>query len=272
MGRPRIPPGVNDNLMDYLLVLPLFLMVAYYIGAPILLYVSLKITANPTLQPAALNGLPPELLHYFIENSKRLTADGFESRGEYQLGSDDPNAQTILAALTHADTGDHAVIAAVILRFGEEWRPLTQHTEITTRFADGSRLCVSNRLEPDWFPPPRVKRCFRFAAAQDPRELYRLHRRAVACFVPDALPAEAPPQFDCAALILQEFREDCEAQRQAKMLFLDSQQGFYHATLRGAFLLTWQLLFPFRAARILRDYARDSTVRAKLLPPKREIG
>ena len=252
-------------MTDYLFVLPLFLMVAYYVGAPALLYVTLKITANPTLQSVPLSILPPEVIHYFIENSERLAVDGFEARGEYEMGSDDPDAQTILVALTHPATGDEAVITAVLLRFAEEWRPLTQRVEITTRLEDGSRLCSTNQTEPNWFPAYSAKRMIHFAAAQDPRELYRLHRRAAAIYAPNAAPPAPAPPTDTAARLLQDFREDCEAQIHARMLFLDSAQGLYHPTLRGAFWLTWKLLFPFRAALLLQDRARASVLRAKML-------
>ena len=205
---------------------------------------------------------------------RRLAADGFQSRGEYQLDSGDPDTKTVLGRantpgnrrprrdcrraaafrgkLASADAA-HGNYHAV-----RGWQP-----SIVVQQSNGNRT---------GFPAPRAKReLFASRRSQDPRELYRLHRRAVALHAPDALPAGVtPPQFDCAALLLQEFREDCEAQRKSKMLFLDSQQGVYRATLRGAFLLTWRLLFPFRAALLFRDYARDSALRHKLLYPNRE--
>ena len=249
--------------MDYLLVLPLFLIVAYYIGAPVLLYVSLKISVHPTLQPAALSALPPELIHYFIENSQRLQAEGFQSLREYTLDGEEGDSKTTLATLAHAETGDRAVITALLLRFEEDWRPLMQYVEITARFEDGSRLVSTNRREPDWFPARGAKRVFRFAPAQDCRELYRLHRRAAALHAPESPPVSIPPEADSAVLLLQEFREDCESQRRAKTLFFDAARGVYRPTLRGAFRLTWRLLFPFRAALLLQDRARASALKTK---------
>ena len=253
--------------MDYLLVLPLFLMTAYFIGWPVLLYVSLKITANPTLQPARLSDFPPEIIHNFIEKTERLAADGFKSLHEYLLGSDDPDTQTALATLAHPETGDRITLIALLLRFGDEWRALTQWMEITTRFEDGGRICSSNYLEPDWFTPPPNKRMCRFPTEQDPRQLVKLHRRAVACFAPDAPPAYIPLTADSADLLLKDFREDCENQIHAGILTLDSRDnGIYHPTLRGAFRLTWRLLFPFGAVRLLRDRARTAALLTQMEP------
>ena len=248
------------TLMDYLLVLPLFLMTAYYIGSPVLLYVSLKITAEPAFQPARLSDFPPEIIHHFIENTERLAADGFKSQREYLLGSDDPDTQIGMATLAHPETGDRITLIALLLRFGDEWRALTQWLEITTRFEDGSRLCSSNRLEPDWFAAPPMRRVCRFPSEQDPRQLYKRHRRAVACFAPEAPIVYVALERDPADLLLTDFREDCEHQSAAGILTLDSRGGVYHPTLRGAFRLTWRLLLPFRAVRLLQDRARASAL------------
>ncbi len=250
--------------MDYLLVLPLFLMVAYYIGAPVLLYVSLKIPARPALKPAVLSDLPPELIHYFIENTQRLQADGYKSFEEYTLEGDDADSKTTLALFYQAETGDLAVITALLIRFEDEWRPLMQHVEITAHFEDGSRLVSTNRLEPDWFPAAPQKRVFRMTFAQDPRELHQQHRRAVALNMPETPQTVYPPDENFAALLTRDFREDCEAQRRAKILFLDSGQSAYHPTLRGAFRLTWRLLFPFRAILLLQDRAQIAKTYHKL--------
>ena len=263
--------GETLTLMDYLLVLPLFLMVAYYIGGPVLLYVSLKITANPTFQSVKLTDFSSKELDNFFLVSRRLAADNFGTLDEYVLASDDPDTQTAIMIMAHPETGDRAIITALLIRFNEEWRPLMQWVEFTTHFEDGARICSNNNPGPDWFAPPPEKRIYRFPSVTDARELYRRHRRAVLCHAPNSPLVYITLDAKSDEWLLRDFRAECEHQRHAGILALDTRnRGAYRLTLRGAFLLTWRLLIPFRNARLLQDRARAAALLTALPPLKEE--
>ena len=251
--------------MDYASLILLLLVVAYYIGAPTLVYVSQKIAANPVLQPLALSIFTPDVIQYFIQNRERLAAEGFTPLGEYRLSGADPDRMTALAPLVHPETGDRALIVVLLLRYKNDlWRPLLQYVEIEARFEDGSQVSVSNSAEPRWFRASRQQTVLRFEVAQDARALYRLHRRAVAQFAPPAPVVFWPLETETAAPLAREFRDEYERQRREKALYLDPERGIYRPTLRGAFLLTWRTLFPFRILCLLQERLRIASLRDRL--------
>jgi hypothetical protein len=137
-------------------------------------------------------------------------------------------------------------------------------TELVTRLGDGDHrgLTTNNSTQPTAFAPVPGRTLHRLPGERDLRRLLRVHRALVArAGVPPAPSrlADVGPE----RLLAESTAREMAAQVAAG--YLVAAGDHYRPTWRGAFTMTWRLLWPIKSLR-------ESQVRRRAAALLRELG
>lgn len=173
-----------------------------------------------------------------------------------------PNVAACFTLFENRATSDMAMAVAFYQEIQGRRSFRSAYTEFLTRFGGDRGLSTNNTGE--LMVTPRIPGRERetFAMVQDAQRLYRVHT-ALAVRL-QAGPPLPPPQGSALEDLLREgIERENEISVQAGYLWYDASAGKYRPTWKGAFLMTWQLLFPVknlllaardrRAAALLRE-------------------
>jgi hypothetical protein len=192
----------------------------------------------------------------------RLEALGFRSVGHFLIDRSVPNARAYVSLFENPRAGRTAQYFTV---FGI--RQVTTTLAFRTEFADGTALVTGNTRIATVLPP----RLFRegsmsFPWVDDPEFLYEIHAASVVHYASDAIPIptaiEDPIEFLNAS-----HRRELARFVEAGYYRLDEASRRYRLTWKGAFVMSWKLLWPIKsirlmlrrrkAARLLRELGLD---------------
>src|SRR5262249_45021751 len=133
----------------------------------------------------------------------------------------------------------------------------------TTEFADDTRLLTSNNQTLSPLPRIRIREgSMSFPDIDDPSRLYAIHQATLALFARDAARLDNVID-DPAEFLRSAHQKDVTRFAECGYYYLDRERIVYRLTWRGAILMTWKALWPFkrirellrraRAARLLQD-------------------
>jgi len=193
----------------------------------------------------------PQITAFLQENVAALTGGEEQFTQVADLVRREGTTTTRLVLLQHPD-GEIASVMVVSSEAGSS----TAAVEFTAHFVNGTVLDVSNVSTVRIFAPTPDHLVYRFPNVNDPARLHRLFRGTLRSQLPSAvirrLDLSDPARFYTTAT-------DAEYVRQVATGYyrLDERNGVYMPTLKGAYLMSWKLMFPFKHIRsaILHDRA-----------------
>ncbi len=241
-----------------------------YLAAPIGVRFSQRMTAHPKFEPMDWNRVPPEAQRYLAENGQALMALGFHPVA-YLFGTGlTANVLPLLVISINRQTGDKAMTSVFYVGNGGVMTLKVRLVEFTAWYADGSSLDTNNNSSLGSFASDSSHPVYRFPTVTDLPRLYALHQR-LTHIREDTLRGDWPPAVtpswfthrenvpgtmkvlprpgeeveDLVEVVIAGY----ERQRRAGRLYHDAAAGAYRPTLRGAYLMTWGLLWPVTTLR-----------------------
>ena len=172
-----------------------------------------------------------------------------------------------LRFFVNQETADTASCTAVYAHASGTWTMRSRYVQFSTCYHDESVSFTSNCEVASVFPRrPRV-RGNRITQVKNPAQLYAVHRwitREPSQTQKKTLPLIDQFNGDVAAyqrwLLIDELKDAAEA----GYLYLSESQHAYRATLRGAFLMTWKLLPPFKQIQLLKRKRKADRILAEM--------
>jgi hypothetical protein len=225
----------------------LFFMVAYpYVVGPLVVRFSQKYSASPQVEQVGADAFCPELAAYFGWFAACLAPLGFAPAAYLRLTDAATRTEIRFLILTNESARESA--AAYELKGKGPVQTFSRQFEFCTEFVNGDEIGTHNSGIGYVMKPHPKKRLFRFPGVRDPRTLHRAHRRLVERHRPAAEPF-VPTRGTEHLHIAHGFEKTFKRQVEFGYFFLDEAEGVYRPTLKGAFLMSWKLLWPVKQAR-----------------------
>jgi len=247
----------------WLAALMLLVTSAFYFLTPLLTRVQ-RFPVNTHLTPvevAEVEDAAGPATWFLRKTKENLALDGFELLGHVRQTNSPPGVSFYLIAFANREAEDLALIA--LWRAGDEEHPQRTHLlEFIRQFDGGTSLETSDSSELGVFPLPPGNEVWQFPDVGDARRLYRIHgalagrsgRRATPLPVPGAELAALGEALDGAL----------RSQIDTGYLEIEPSDGTYRPTWKGAFLMTWKLLPPWRWLRHVQRDREAARILAEL--------
>jgi hypothetical protein len=165
-----------------------------------------------------------------------------------------PGAESYLAFWIHrTDFAVSQLMAVRINRNGRQGR-LTVVNSFHTRFTDDTGIEIGNSPTAGVFVPNRAVDSLRWPAMKEPVFLYDLHRRRVERLRGERQLKPPPPADPAASIqwLLDLHHRTVRRQFDHGYYWRDEAAGVYCKTIKGTFLMTWKLLWPWKQLRLAR--------------------
>jgi hypothetical protein len=223
----------------------LFLVGFFFIGLPLLAWLLLGEDAMPRFEAfdPGKYANPPEVAGFLRDNIAALEGDQFRQVADLvRTRAGSFTMVTRVAVLEHPD-GETATIAIV---YSAKTGTALPMVEFTAERPDGRIFDVNNSVAVPAFAPRPGHEVYRFPQVRDPLRLHKifqvlLRRQFGSSTLRQRDIAADPPRF-LAEVIDGEYR----AQMEAGYYRLDEKARRWRPTLRGACLMTWKMLPPFK--------------------------
>ena len=248
------------SLLWFLLLIPLICL-----AAPIQVRFQQRMAAHPRFEVLDLNKLDPSIAEFLISRTRELFGLGFDEPTLVHLPDAVTNVTAYLIMLVNRRAGDKAMVTAVIPQGSGN---AVVYVEFSTLFETGEVFGTHNIRNLLFAQPPGHVRT-QVPQVEDAKQLYELHNFVMSKH--GALRGKelyAPGQaldYLARVVLVQTYEEKVKR----GWLYLDRQADCYRPTWKGAFLMTWGLMQPFKAVRnaavqrrakaILEESAQRST-------------
>jgi hypothetical protein len=249
------------------LVLVAGIMGLMYVGGPLLIYFTHRQAARPNLVSfkPGVTPLPADVDQFFHSTSWALAQQGFEIVTGMFLPSQVENVVVALIYMVNRQERDGAIGVALHNK-APGMNTTMFHTEFVTRYKDGRVVQTGNAQTLSAFPtPPECVNSF-FPSVSDPVELYRLHQALCRRHGGGQKVLKLDEQCggDCLRYMIESILEELDAATKAGYMQLDSAAGVYKPTVKGAILMTYGELWPYKSVRIRRRLSRERELLAEL--------
>ena len=253
------------NGWTWMLVIPVVLAMMVYGGLPLLIYLTFKNEAHATLETFVPSD--PTLPHLVREHFKNACAEllpiGFEYVAGMRLPQMADNVMAILIVLVNRPAGDAAAAISIYAKSDEVWDLQTSYVEYSTRFQSGLTINTQNSTALSAFPPASDNENNRFPTVRDARTLYDIHQRLLSNHHAASKVMRLDDEFhgDAVAFVRAALHTEMLEAAKVGYLYLTPDKKYFRATVKGAWLMTWKELFPFKQLR--RAY-RDRLAKQQL--------
>jgi hypothetical protein len=246
------------------------LFVGLFVGAPYLLlplYIRSKMvfSVENRFEPVWLGVIPPEAQQAFDTATRGLAACGFRAVGHLRAagqlaggGVEDSH----ISVWVNEREGDVANVIAVRASsaMGRICDPVVAFAK---RFTDGSSVTTSNSRSATIFPADASADGITCRDCWDFEKLYAVHRARAARLQAGRRIAPLPKDGEAAAFMHADYIRDLDRVTRAGYYSFDSGRPGYRPTLKGAYIMTWRLLWPLKQLRRReRDRRADAALRA----------
>ena len=208
--------------------------------------------AMPRIEPTTIL---PEAADRFVETARELIAAGFTPAGYFQQPDhpDALNRRGYLAVWLHEPDG--AVARAVWVRFAHAtvpFRMTSYGVAFTTTFGDGREIVTTNAPTVSTFPPSPTVDGVAWKDMNHAAMLWKLHRARAQRLQNGQMPVMPAANDDGVdALVRDTERRVIDFAIGRGYLRRDADGEVRH-TWRGAYLMTWRLLWPWKQITIAR--------------------
>jgi hypothetical protein len=139
----------------------------------------------------------------------------------------------------------------------------TLYVEFSTRFVSGEVFDTLNSSELSAFPPGPLTIRTQTPSVKEPHELYELHKHVMRTNPVRAKKMMYEPGQAEEYLIQYAFIKSYDEQVARGWLYFDESCACYRPTMKGAYLMTWGLVQPFKAIRMSRLKRQERAVLAE---------
>jgi hypothetical protein len=253
----------------WLLILMGVLYLLPYVLGPFLIHRNLTQKAKPELVPFPPDhpSLPDDVADFFSAMRAELRGIGFELIDGFALPRQTPNVKAVLLLFVNRASRD-AALATVM--YGEapnvEARLKTAYLEFATRFRDGGIVNTNNSDQMGAFRKLPFVHTTQFPKVRSAALLFRIHTALAEKYGTGAKVLRHDEEFhgDGRAFLAAAMREELERQIPTGFMWLSEEEGLFRPTWKGAFLMTWGLLFPFKQIRLARRDRKAKRLLAEL--------
>jgi hypothetical protein len=220
------------------------IVAAYYVLVPVATWMRRRPLGGTDEPQWTLDQLPigPEALAYLESTQTALERAGFGP--PTRLSTVSGSVVAHLWLLVQRDERTVATVSALSLRGGQIRCSLV----FRSHMADGRVVLTTNQLSGRRYPSMPYMDGLLFAAVREPRALWEMHQRRI--HGQDALRAIA--DGDIAAYVNREARRIREGLIAMRYVHA-TPEGSERITLRGAVLIWWRRLFPWKQLNDWRD-------------------
>ena len=233
---------------------------AFYLGIPLLVKFSGGMNANPDLLPVDPSQWPPQVAQTMSRVEHDLYALGFSIVARFRMPNATGNTDTLVTMLVHYKSGDKAMITAIWGRANGIWKLGTLYTEFSTRFEDGHCFNTMNSKTLSSFQRGPLEIKTQVPKIQDAAPLWALHRFVMAKHNPQGRKVVYEMK-DAERYLRRVWREGFL--EQAKFGMFAERGAKFQPTFKGAYLMTWGLLWPMKPIREAQMNARAKTITAE---------
>jgi hypothetical protein len=247
-------------MFDYWEILPLALALipGFYLGLPLLIRMQQRFPAEPKLKVLDLERLDRKIAKFLMTRAKALFEVGFEEPTLVRLPDPVPNVSGYLIMLVNRHSGDKAMVTALV---GHGPAPIqTCYVEFSTRFKNGDVFNTMNSKELNAFPPaPQTVRT-QTPSVTDPVELFHLHTFVMNKHDASGKKVLYEPGAALDYLVEYAFIKMYDIQVKRGWLSYDRVHDCYQPTIKGAYLICWGLMQPFKALRYAALRRREKAI------------
>lgn len=262
---------MNDLFADYswiLFVVAGAVLLPYVVG-PFLVRRNVTHKLDPDLVPFPpdLPSLPDDVAATFGAATRQLGGVGFEVLSGFGLPRQMPNVKAVVLLLANRATKDMAMATAIYGEAADGTRMQAHYVEIAACFRDDTVVQTNNCDQLSAFRTRPPLYATQFPGVKDAARLFRLHTalcRKYAQAAPKSMPLDEEFGGDARAYLAAALREELDLQVPAGYMCRDEAAGIYYPTIKGAFLMTWGELFPFKQVRLLRRARKAKELLAEL--------
>lgn len=245
-----------DGLVNVFAIV-LLLAAACYLLMPLVIKATQYLTAHPRYESIAPADLPPDVVAFMAPTETALRAEGFYGVTLLRSAGDVPGVTADVMLFMHVSTGDRAQVA--FTRGGTLTTPIVT---METSFPDGYAVLTTNFADAGTFPRDPRKHRLSIPGMTDVAMLCEVHRRRRAAIAPPGLsPAPPPSPGHEVREQEQEDAQECARVAAAGYYRLDPDGIRYRPTFKGAYLMTWKLMWPVSA---LRRWSKRRAARREL--------
>ncbi len=245
-----------------LLGLIAFFVALFYGVMPFLILFTVRMAPRKGLE--SFDPDDPELLDQFTGQAKgarrRLEELGFETLTGIFAPSIASNVKAVLVTLIDRRTCDFATIVMAFVRDPAtgNWKFHRQFLTCFTKYRDGSVVATRNAKDLSSFPPRPNSTTYSLPSVKSASRLIAIHQCAKRRHhgSEPILRHEVEFRGDLLEYFAVSSEEEMSDAIEAGYL-RELQDGVYRPTLKGAFLMTWKELWPWKWLRQLRVKALE---------------
>ena len=235
----------------------------YFLATPCVIKLTMRLRRNFSLDEIDPDRNPPpsEVEIFFDRTGKQLEPSGFHLIHQFLIPDLIANGILVFAIFENRERGD-AAIAVVGFVFQDSSQKKVnlqqRYIQISTDFADGTEIVTNNNRQESPLQPMAHRRLIQIQKADDAGLLHMAHEQFVERFgKPPKAPLPEPDQW--AEEIRRGLTLELTEQLDTGYLKMDASQEFFVPTWKGAYLMTWKLLWPISQMRRTsrRKKARD---------------
>lgn len=252
--------------MTLVVIVALLLMTPWCLG-PLVVWRTQTMDADPPVERLEIGAVTPDGRAFLEKASGELGEVGFRVLGVFRVGAArSVKSVTTTTLVLHEDADGVGAVAALVEATGptlseaQRARFRQLHVEIAVRFEDGSSISVSNAPTLSVFARPPERVAYVLRGVSDATQLVELHRRLVrhdrAGRRPETQP-DAPEER-----LRRSLRRELESQLAPSYLRRDGD--VFRPTLKGAALMVWKLLPPWKNVLLAREAAAAAALRERL--------
>ena len=216
-----------------------------YIYAPFKIRQSQRQPGTVSYQACEITDLPAHITPHFLRTVPPLASAGFVTQGCATRMIPETHLESYVSLWVNQKLQDTAQIITVVVRPAGGTTKVVNSTLFRTEFTDETSIITTNSGSGGVFPRDPNVAGISSPALQDIGELYRLHRARVAYHRGSRKPT-IPVFKDATASLQNEHHKTFERLITARYYDYDPASDEYIPTMRGAFLMTYKMLTPFK--------------------------
>lgn len=211
--------------------------------------------------PIELPDLPPDLSQAFSRGAQGLAACGFVALGHVTRRVANTRQDGFVSSWANHSLRDRAGIVGVLTPSRNSRVRVASLITFGTEFSGGTSIVTTNRATPSCFPRDPLVSSVRCPGVDDIALLYRFHRARVERYRAGRSATMEGAQ-DVPARMRAEQQKTYQRLVAAGYYSIDAARQCYVPTYKGAYLMTYRLLFPFRQIqRLRRNRSANRTLR-----------
>ena len=229
-----------------------------YLVTPIIIKFSNVVKGAPTLERMDPAHWPPAVADAMRRHEHDLYNMGFEISERFSMVGATNNTATLLTMFIDRKSGDKAMLTAIWGLANGVWKLGTLYLEFTTRMRDGRCFDTMNSQVPTGtFQSAATDVKTQVPQITEARELYRVHQYVMRKHgVTGAADKMTYPPGGAENYLRRIWREGHEEQVAFGRFNYNKEKDVFTPTWKGAYLMTWRMLWPvsrFVRARMNRQ-------------------